>query len=86
MIYFAMIYSKIKYGLCSYGFAKKVRMDPLQVIQNKLVKVLLDKKMQYPTNNLHQNLDVLKVNDIFKQEVATFVLNYLKGNLPDVFL
>ena len=80
-----MVHSKIKYGLCSYGFAKKVRIDPLRVIQKKLAKVLLENKMQYPTNKLHQDSDILKVNGIFKQEEATFVLNYLKGTLPEFF-
>ena len=41
--------------------------------------------MQYPTNLLHKDLDILKISDIFRQEVASFVFNYLNGNLPDVF-
>ena len=85
MIYYTMIYSRIKYGICAYGFAKKENMDKVQILQNKLLKVLLEKKWRTPTNELHNKLDILLVNDLFTQEVSTFVHNYLHGNLPDVF-
>ena len=41
-IYYTMIYSRIKYGICAYGFAKKENMDKVQILQNKLLKVLLE--------------------------------------------
>ena len=80
-----MIYSRIKYGICAYGFAKKENMNKVQILQNKLLKVLLDKEWRTPTIELHNTLDILQVNDLFFQEIATFVYNYFKGNLPDGF-
>ena len=76
MIYYTMIYSRIKYGICAYGFAKKENMDKVQILQNKLLKVLLEKKWRTPTNELHNKLDILLVNDIFLQEISSFVHNY----------
>ena len=43
VIYYTMVYSRIKYGICAYGFAKKENMDKVQILQNKLLKVLLKK-------------------------------------------
>ena len=86
VIYYTMVYSRIKYGICAYGFAKKENMDKVQILQNKLLKVLLEMKWRTPTNELHNKLDILLVNDLFFQEISTFVYNYLHGNLPDVFV
>ena len=61
-------------------------MDKVQILQNKLLKVLLEKKCRTPTNELHNKLDILLVNDLFFQEISTFVYNYLHGNLPEVFV
>ena len=85
VIYYAMIYSRIKYGICAYGFAKKENMDKVQILQNKLLKVILEKDRRTPTNELHNTLDILQVKDIFLQEISTFVCNYLHGNLPEGF-
>ena len=85
VIYYTMIYSRIKYGICAYGFAKKENMDKVQILQNKLLKVLLEMKWRTPTNELHNRLDILQVKDLFHQEISTFVYNYFQGNLPDGF-
>ena len=85
VIYYTMIYSKIRYGICAYGFAKKENMDKVQILQNKLLKVLLEKEWRTPTNELHNMLDILQVNDLFRLEISTFVCNYFQGNLPEGF-
>ena len=40
-IYHACIYPRIKYGIEIYGSANQSKMNKLQVLQNKLMKVLL---------------------------------------------
>ena len=72
-IYHTCIHSKIKYGIEVYGSANDTFLNKLQVIQNKLMKVLLKKERQYSTNLLHKNLDILKVHDIHRQSVLQFV-------------
>ena len=85
VIYYTMIYSRIKYGICAYGFAKQENMDKVQVLQNKLLKVLLEKEWRYSTNKLHNDINILQVEDLFSQEISTFVCNYFRGNLPGAF-
>ena len=84
-IYYTMVYSKIKYGICVYGFTKTVNMSKLQVLQNKLIKVLTGKELRYPTNVLHNDLHVLQVKDILTQEITSFVSKYLNNKLPPIF-
>ena len=57
----------------------------IQVIQSKLLKVLTNKRIRHSTNKLHNELSILKVEDIIKQEILTFVHNYRNNKLPDVF-
>ena len=84
-IYFTMIYSRIKYGCTTYGLCTGKNLNRLQIIQNKLLKVLLKKSFRYSTNLLHKDLSLLQVGDIIVQEILAFVFNYFKGNLPIVF-
>ena len=84
-IYYALIYSRIKYGIVVYGQANATKMIKIQILQNKLLKVLAGKKYRYPTDKLHDEFDLLKVTDITNQEVLTFVFNFFSDALPSIF-
>ena len=84
-IYYTMVYSKIRYGISVYGSTKSENINKVQVLQNRLLKILLGKKWRYPTNNLHNDVDALQIRDIFVQEITSFVCSYLNGKLPVVF-
>ena len=80
-----MVYSKIKYGICVYGFSKNANMNKIQVLQNKLLKVLTGKEMRYSTNMLHNDLHILQIKDLLTQEITSFVNKYLNNKLPSIF-
>jgi len=84
-IYYALIYSRIRYGITVYGSASKNKISKIQTLQNKLLKVLLAKRFQYSTNSLHNELKILKVSDIAKVNSLTFVHNYFHDKLPKMF-
>ena len=84
-IYYALVYSRIKYGINIYGQAGSTKMLKIQTLQNQLLKVLYEKKYRYPTEKLHKELNLLLVNDIANQELLTFVHNYYSDSLPPVF-
>ena len=77
-----MVYSKIKYGLPVYGMTSQENILRIQVIQSKLLKVLTNKRIRHSTNKLHNELSILKVEDIIKQEILIFVHNYRNNKLP----
>ena len=85
VIYYTMIYSRIKYGICVYGLTKNENIHKIQVMQNKLLKVLTEKKHRYPTSRLHNDLDILKVEDLVKQDITALICKYLNNNLPAIF-
>ena len=80
-----MVYSRIKYGIEIWGMTTGTNMNHIQVLQNQLLKVLSHKPYRYSTDKLHNDHKVLKVKDIFTQEIASFMHNYRKGKLPEVF-
>ena len=84
-LYYTMIYSKIKYGIVVYGTSNETFLKSVQIIQNQLLKVLTEKPYRYSTNQLHTELKLIKVEDIFKQEVLSFVFNFYTSKLPPVF-
>ena len=79
------MYSRIKYGLAVYGTANKRILEKIQVLQNQLLKVLTEKPYRYCTNKLHNELKLVKVEDLYKQEILTFVHNFQNNKLPLVF-
>ena len=60
-------------------------INKVQVLQNQLLKVLTEKPYRYRTNKLHNELKILKVEDLYKQEILTFVHNFQNNKLPPVF-
>ena len=84
-IYYALVYSRIKYGISVYGQACASKMKRIQTLQNQLLKVLSGKDYMYSTDKLHDEFEILKIKDIIKQEVATFVHNFFSNSLPPVF-
>ena len=50
-IYYSLIYSRIKYGIAVYGQAGLTKMKRIQILQNRLLKVLAGKKIVIQQTN-----------------------------------
>ena len=82
-IYNAYVLSKIRYGIEIYGSVNKTQNKKLQVVSNKLLKILFCMSPLHSTNQLHQGLDILQVIDVYKASVLKFVsLCLRKISLP----
>ena len=84
-LYFAFIYSRISYGIEVYGKCANKLLSRLQVLQSKLLKLILRKNHMTATNELHRNLHLLKVEDIYKSKILCFVNQCLLGRCPPCF-
>ena len=85
VLYYSMIYSRIKYGIAVYGHTSKSNLNRIQTLQNQLMKVLTSREYRFPTNALHTEHKILKVADIFLQEKLSFVHNFMNNKLPSMF-
>ncbi len=65
-LYHAYHYSQICYGIETYGIVTKSNLNKIQSLQNKIIKVVFNKDWLTPTNDLHRELKILKVEDVHK--------------------
>ena len=84
-LYFAFIYSRIKYGIEVYGSCANCQIHKLQVIQSGLLKMLLKFDRRTDTNYLHKYMRILKVSDIYRQQLICFHGNNIRRKLPIIF-
>ena len=84
-IYFALIYSRINYGIEVYGKCAASYMSKIQTLQNKLMKMSLQLHYRTPTDDLHAMFHILKVNDMFKTNIFSFVNRCLLFDVLPVF-
>ena len=54
-------------------------------MQNKLLKLLLHLDRLTPTNKLHKHLNILKISDLCKCSVLSFVNDTQLGECPEIF-
>ena len=77
---YAFIFPHIKYGTSSSGKVKQI-----QIIQNKLMKIILWKDPLTPTNALHKDINILKVKDLYSWYIALFVRDCLYKGKIEIF-
>ena len=84
-LYYAFIYSRIKYGIELYGSSSASNMNKVQVIQNKLLKMVLKLDRLMPTNDLHKNIKILKIDDIHTCNTLGLVNEMVGDRCPAIF-
>ena len=84
-LYNAFVSSRISYGIEIYGMAKPPILRPLQIMQNRILKILTDKPRRYPTNILYCDLGMLKINEIHREKMFILLYKYSCGKLPEIF-
>ena len=72
-LYYSLVHSKISYGIEIYGACNITLMNKVQIMQNKLLKVLYNLPFRTDTNDLHANLGLLKIRDIYESRILKFV-------------
>ena len=84
-IYFACIFSRVKYGIEIYGSCNKTLMNKLQTTQNKLLRILTRKDRMYGTDALHNELEIFKIKDTYEMYTLFFVYNCLHSHPVEYF-
>ena len=85
-LYYAFIYSRIQYGIEAYGSCAKESLSKLQIMQNKLLHLLLKWDRRTPTDLVHQRLSILKIDDVHIAKVLSFVNECRSCRVPEMFV
>ena len=85
-IYYDFIYSRVQYGIEVYSSFSETHINRLQVIQNKLSKLIHNLDRLTATIILYKEINILKVTHIDESSVLGFVNKVLCGQCPAIFL
>ena len=72
-LFHSYVYSKIAYGLHCYGATHKTSVKSVQIVCNKLLRILMLKDRRYPTNTLYKEFNMLKIDDFRNFLAVRFV-------------
>ena len=86
-LFLSLVQSKISYALEVYGVAKECHLKRLQVLQNRMLKILQFKNYRYSTNILHKCCGILKVKDLYEAKILNFMhkVHHNPEKLPNAF-
>ena len=85
MIYYCFIYLRIQYGIVIRSNPPKIYLKELSVRQNDIIRTITFSKKYSHVTNICKSLNLLKLNDIYKLELAKFVYQLHCGTLPKSF-
>ena len=68
-LYYALFHSHLSYGICVWGNATKEALQPLDIAQNKIVRILSNAAYDASTASLYSNLGIMKVEDILSTKL-----------------
>ena len=78
-VYHALIHSYLRYGLIVWGTATETTLKPIQVLVNRAVRIMCSAPLgRMDVNPLYENLEILKLNEIYDLETGKFM--YKKNN------
>ena len=86
-LYFAFVHPHILYGIEVYANTCKTKLDKLMKLNNKLIRILLNKKWLTPVKELYIELDVLPIPLLHEMKILDLIHKclYEKQLVPDVF-
>ena len=84
-LYYAFCYPYLLYGILVWGKAYKTNLQPLQITQKRLLRIITKSEYLANTAPLYKRLKIMKIFEIYKLRICTFVYLYTLNALPNVF-
>ena len=85
LLYYALIHPHFLYALPVWGSTFPSYLFKLQRLQNKAIRIISNRPLQDAITPYFHELDVLKISDLFKYEVAKVMYQHSKNILPSGF-
>ena len=75
----------LSYAITTWGNAASTRLNKIQVMQNRLAKIITKKCNQRTRMSpLYKQFSILKLSNVFKLEITKFMLKRKTYNLPEL--
>jgi hypothetical protein len=76
-MYYAFVHSHINYGLEIYGNTFKTYIEPLQIMNNKILRIIQNKPIYTPVNQLYVNFNTLPITTLRYFNILRMVHKYI---------
>ena len=85
-MYNSLIASYLNYGLLLWGSAAKTHLNKFVVLQKKAMRIIAHAPYNAHTNDLFLRFRLLKLDDIYKTQVGTYMFKELHSLSPEPLL
>ena len=87
ILYFSLIHSKILYGIEIYANNFQSRLHDLEILNNRLLRIVQGKSWKACTKDLYYNFNTLPINKLFQFKLLchAHALFYKSPSLPFIF-
>ena len=85
MLYYSFVCNCASYVITTWGTADQSKKHEIEIKMNNIVRTITWNKKFTHVSHLYQNLNLLKLNDIYKLELAEIMHKLYNNNLPIVF-
>jgi len=86
-LYYAAVYPHIQYGIELYGNTYPTYLHDLEILNNKVLRILQFKPMEYSVSKLYEHYNTLQIEDLHSYKLLNLIHRYFndRGSLPRVF-
>lgn len=74
LIYYALVQSNLQYAIISWGSAYKTNISPIEVVQRLIIKIILKKPSDYPTDQLFKEFQVPSFKDLYNKNALIQII------------
>ena len=92
--YFAKVYSYLQYAVLAWGGSNQTKLNKINIIHNNILRLMTlrntPNNFRLSNNTLYKSLNLLKISDIYKFELAKIMHRDNNNSLPtflqDIFV
>ena len=85
LLYHSLVGTYLRYGIASWGTARTTALQKLKCLQNKVVRYITHASRTTNITNEYENLNILKVDELYTFEVGKFMYKSFSLALPPSF-
>ena len=82
LLYYTLIHPHLSYGIIHWGKEHVTKLNKLVVLQKKAIRAINKCKYNAHTNQMFHSMKILKLNEIYELQLATFMYKYINCLLP----
>ena len=81
-VYNALVHSKLSYGILSWGSASNSLLQPINVLQNRILRTVSKSGRYKNCTDMYLNMRILKLQDVYDLELTKFMHSFHHKSLP----